>query len=152
MRYFTIHHISLKKYEAKIGGRYVNKTPLNAAKKAFNHILRDNKTKQISFAIEIRETTKNSNYEIYKYVLTRKLKKTPITVNKDGKNIVYHYDVFSKELPKEETKKEKTSPKYKCTDQEKTDKLTSVCCSTLNSLNKRAYTSCKKHILRNIQK
>ncbi len=37
--------------------------------------------------------------------------------------------------------------KYKCSQKEKEDKLTSVCCNKYNALNKRTYDSCKKHIL-----
>ena len=45
MRYFTIHKIHHKNYKNETGGRYSNDTPLDAAKKAFNHVLTDNKSK-----------------------------------------------------------------------------------------------------------
>ncbi len=155
MRYFTIQSINHKDYKKNLGGRYVNDIPLNAAKKAFNHILRDNKSKQINFTIEMRETTRNSDHKIYKYDLTRIRKNNPISVTKNGTKITYNYDVLTKDEKKliieAEQKTQKLpkdkSKKYECSKEEKENKLTNVCCSKFNSLNERTYKSCKKHIL-----
>ena len=99
----------------------------------------------------MRETTRNSEHKIYKYSLTRMRKNKPLVVNKNGTDITYNYDVYSKDekKPKIEEKKieKKKSQKYECTKEEKADKLTNVCCSKFNSLNERTYKSCKKHIL-----
>lgn len=151
MRSFTIYKIEHKDFKNNLGGRYINDTPLDAAKKAFNHILIDNKSKKITFSIHMKETTRNSKHKIYNYVLTRIRKNEPVTVNKDGTKIIYNYDVFTKDKKITKLENKDKSKRYKCSNKEKQDKLTSVCCSGDNSLSERTYKSCKKHIL-NIRK
>lgn len=156
MRHFTIHNVDNKNYSSEVGGRYTSNLPLDAAKKAFSRMLRNNKSKQISFTIEIRETTRNSKHKIYKYELRRVEKIQPLTLN----NVVHKYDIFSKNEKQKDTSNRETlkseqtpkvskdkSKKYECSKEEKEDKLTSVCCGEFNALNKRTYNSCKKHIL-----
>lgn len=146
-RTFTIHKIHNDKYK-KCCGRYKNDNPQDAAKKAFRKVLEKDNSKHISFDIEMRETTRGSKHKIYRYTFTRVLRKKPIVVKKGDRTIIYKYKIHSKYVePKKETPQKKSS-RYECTTEEKQDKLTSACCSKGNTINKRAYESCKKHILR----
>lgn len=148
-RTFTIHKIYDKKYQ-RCCGRYRNDTPQDAAKKAFRKILEKDDSKYVSFSFEIKETTKGSKKKIYKYTFTRILKDCPNIVKRDNKNIIYKYDIYNKYV-KKPTKTKNCKPKkgYICSKEEKNDKLTGkLCCSKGNTLNKRTYEACKKHIQR----
>lgn len=149
-RYFTIYKIHNEKYKnfnenyKKCCGRYKSNSPKQAAKKVFRKILQNDKSKYISFSIEIKEITRNSKHKIYKYTFTRVLKDTPLIIKKDDKTIIYRYDIYSGFVS--EKKSNKKSNKYICSKKEKEDKKTSVCCSKGNNINKRTYQACKKHI------
>lgn len=141
-RSFTIVEIVSddKNVNKNLGGRYMSRTAVGAAKKAMNHVLRNNKSKYFKATIHLKETTRNSKNKVYKYNLTRIYKKDPITIEVDNNKITYKYDIFTKFVKKPSG--------YICSNEEKNDKKLGVCCSKGNSLNERTYESCKKHILR----
>ena len=79
------------------GGRFVSSSPSNAAKKVFSHIYRDMNIKgRISLEIHIRETSRNSSRNIYKYKVskTNKIKE----VIRNGTIIRYKYITKIKSL------------------------------------------------------
>ena len=141
-RSFTIIEIKSKdtNINKKVGGRFISKTPMNAAKKAFSKILNKNKEKYFKMTLKIKETTRNSNKKTFTYKLSRVFKKNPEKVKIGNKEIIYNYDVFTKFVPE---------PKeYRCSIEEKTDKKSGFCCSKMNTINKRTFESCQKHLKR----
>lgn len=145
-RTFAIYKIHNEKYSKINGGRYKNDNPQDAARKAFRKVLEKNTNSHVSFSIEMRETTRGSNHKIYKYTFTRVLKKNPLKIKKNKEEVTYKYKIYNKYVSPQ---KQKKSGRYQCTKEEKEDKLTgSTCCNKGNTINKRAYESCKKHILR----
>ena len=145
-RIFTIHKIYNDKFQ-KSGGRYKNNNPKDAAKKAFRKVLEKDNSKHISFDIEMKEITRGSTHKIYRYTFTRILRDNPITIKKSDKIITYKYKIHPKYIAKK--KDSKKSNRYQCTKKEKEDKITGpTCCSKGNTINKRTYESCKKHIQR----
>lgn len=150
-RTFAIYKIHDEKYSKINGGRYKNDNPQDAARKAFRKVLEKNNKPHISFAVEIRETTRGSKHKIYKYTFTRVLRKNPVNVTRKNEKISYKYKIFNKYVaPKKDTPQKKPSnDRYQCSKEEKEDKLTgAACCNKGNTINKRAYESCKKHIQR----
>lgn len=144
-RTFTVHKVHDYKNK-KCCGRYKNNNPQNAAKKAFKMIIGNDKSKYISFTFEIRETTRGSSKKIYKYTFTRTIRENPIVIKRDGVDIVYKYKIHTKYIPEKQNKK--TNNRHICSKEEKNNKDTGVCCSKMNTINKRSFESCKKHILR----
>lgn len=54
-------------------GRYMNRNPAGAAKKAATQLCRDKKVKgSCVMTLHMRETTQNSKHKVFKYKLTRK--------------------------------------------------------------------------------
>ena len=93
-RSFTIDqiitHTGHVKGKENLGGRYISRTPLNAAKKAATRICRNSKIKgRCTIDIKIKETTHGSSEKIFEY--TAKRIKDPKTVVKDGVEITYKY-------------------------------------------------------------
>jgi hypothetical protein len=94
-RSFTI--ISVQKTNGSkvnyTGGRYMNETPRESAKKMFSkviHSIPSSATKSgISLKITLRETTANSNKKEYSYKVTKKSQVT--TIERDGKEISYKF-------------------------------------------------------------
>lgn len=154
-RTFAIYKIHNQKYSKINGGRYKNNNPQDAARKAFRKVLQKNNSSHISFDIEMRETTRGSKHKIYKYTFTRVLKSKPLKIKINKEEVIYKYKIYNKyvaPLPSLEQKSikinKKKSDRYECTKEEKEDPLTSSCCSKFNTINKRSYESCKKHIQR----
>lgn len=78
MRSFTVQASDLKNVG---GGRYMAKTPLGAAKKAFTQLCRKNNTQTCSNKkFVLKETTKGSKNKEYKYVGSRNKLSKPIKV------------------------------------------------------------------------
>jgi len=141
-RSFTIIEIKSKdtNINKKVGGRFISKTPMNAAKKAFSKVLNKNKEKYFKMILIIKETTKDSKKKTFTYKLSRVFKKIPEKIKIEDKEIIYNYDVFTKFVPE---------PKeYRCSIEEKTDKKSGFCCSKMNTINKRTFESCQKHLKR----
>lgn len=160
-RTFAIYKIHNEKYAKINGGRYKNNNPQDAARKAFRKVLEKNTQSHISFQVEMRETTRGSAHKIYKYIFTRVLKSNPLKIKKNQEEVIYKYKIYNKYIapkknpvptpqPKQSVKPvTKKSGRYKCTKEEKEDPLTgATCCSKFNTVNKRSYESCKKHIQR----
>lgn len=89
------------------GGRYVGKTPQQAARKAFSKACQKTKTGKskrkvkgrCTLAVTMRETTRGSDHGLSAYRFTRKLKKKPDKIKlKDGTEIVYKYETEVKSL------------------------------------------------------
>lgn len=81
--------------KTKDGGRYMAKTPVAAARKAFS---RECNLSSISgvcaLDVVIRETTHGSRKKHYKYHITRKL--DPHTVNHNGKMVTHRFKTHAK--------------------------------------------------------
>jgi hypothetical protein len=83
-------------------GRYLSSAPVNAAKKAFNELLRSSKkskslkAKKVSKVITLLETTQGKGRKEYVYKVTRKLLKEPKRVMKDGVEILFKYETDAK--------------------------------------------------------
>ena len=61
------------------GGRYVSKTPANAARKAFTELCRTKRIRGVcTLIVTIRETTKNSKHKMFSYKLKRNKLSTPM--------------------------------------------------------------------------
>ena len=93
-RSFTIEHIVTHSGHVKgkenLGGRYISRTPLGAAKKAASRICRNSKIKgRCTVDIKMKETTQGSTGKSYEY--TAKRIKDPKTVVRDGVEITYKY-------------------------------------------------------------
>lgn len=76
-------------------GRYIASHPIYAAKKALTQLSRkidlENTNKKNIMVFTIRETTNNSNKNLYKYAGTRIKLDKPLVVKRNGKKIVYKY-------------------------------------------------------------
>lgn len=82
-------------------GRYLSKSPHNAASKAFSQLARivnlKNSNKKNHLVFSIRETTQGSNNKVYTYIGTRVELNEPITKNIAGRQVVYRYkNIISK--------------------------------------------------------
>lgn len=84
-------------------GRYLSSAPANAAKKAFNELLRSSKkskslskAKKVSKVITLVETTQGKGRKEYVYKVTRRLLKEPRRVMKDGVEILFKYETDAK--------------------------------------------------------
>jgi len=92
------------------GGKYISKTPVSAAKKAFNELCRVKKIRGVcTLEITVKETTKNSKEKEYTYKLHRKKLKNPIIRKPSGSNSEYviEYGVEAKSSPKSAKCKQK---------------------------------------------
>jgi hypothetical protein len=97
----SIYSIKDFPYQNKLHGRYVSKSPMGAAKKAFTQIIKkmnveqniiNNNSKFILFTIINRYTNKE-----YKYIGKRIELGKPVVIQKNGKSITYKYrDIIGK--------------------------------------------------------
>jgi hypothetical protein len=79
------------------GGRYISKSPLSAAKKAFSQYYRNHKTSsRFSLEVHIRETTQNTSDKIFKYKVS-KINEARV-VKKGDQMIHYHYTIKAKSI------------------------------------------------------
>lgn len=96
-----------------VGGRYINRNPYGAAKKAFTELCRVKDIRGVcSLVITIRETTEGSKKKEFTYKLNRKKLKDPIIRLEGTKNeFLIEYVVVGKAFDKPKTckKKGKTS-------------------------------------------
>lgn len=85
-RSFTIDFSS----NGKIGGRYISKTPLSAARKAVSkRLFKNSRSKTVNF--QLKETTQGSTHKIYSYTAKSVKLRVPKVIILDGKRIVYRY-------------------------------------------------------------
>jgi hypothetical protein len=100
MRSFTI--VSANKHggcKTKFGsgGLYRSRTPVAAAKKAFNELCRTKRIKGVcTLIITIKETTRNSKNKYYSYKLNRHKLKTPIILQGSAGEYVIEYKSTAK--------------------------------------------------------
>ncbi len=73
------------------GGRYINKNPMSAAKKAASRMFKITNKKKIKFTI--RKTTQGENKKTYHYEAVQVTLKTPVVRIIDGKEIINKYDI-----------------------------------------------------------
>ena len=102
-RSFSVIHLKSKSkgQKTKEGGRYVSRSPMGAALKAFNRECRSSKIKgQCSLVTILRETTSGSKHKLYRYKMRRNLLSKPIKIEKDGKEIIIKYKTTAKQLKK----------------------------------------------------
>lgn len=79
------------------GGRYISETPIGSVKKMFSKVIQSlPKSKISSLKITIRETTAGSKHKEYSYKVTKKPHVT--TIERDGKEITYHYVTKAKSI------------------------------------------------------
>lgn len=81
-------------------GRYVSKTPFQAAAKAFTRLCRHKKIRgQCTLAIAVRETTQGSNHKVYRYKFKRsKLPEPKIMMEGTDREYVIEYNVKGNSL------------------------------------------------------
>ncbi len=112
MRSFTI--VSANKHggcKTKFGsgGLYRSRTPVAAAKKAFNELCRTKRIKGVcTLIITIKETTRNSTNKYYSYKLNRHKLKTPIILQGSAGEYVIEYKSTAK------SHKSHTKSKHPC--------------------------------------
>ena len=97
-RSFTIIDFPKKGQEY---GRYLSKSPSNAASKAFSQLSRiinlKNSNKKNHMVFTIRETTQGSPEKSYTYIGTRVELNQPVVQNIAGKTITYRFkNIISK--------------------------------------------------------
>ena len=102
-RSFTILIIKgRKRIKSKKGGRYIARSAMDAAKKAFMRECRETKIKgQCTFQIVIQETTAGSKKNIYTYKMKRTKLVKPIIVKRGDNEIKIRYKVKGQLLKKE---------------------------------------------------
>jgi hypothetical protein len=86
------------------GGRYISKTPANAARKAFTELCRTKRIRGIcTLIVTIRETTKNSKHKIFTYKLKRnKLSKPMVMMEGTDREYVIAYNTTIKSVKAQE--------------------------------------------------
>ncbi len=95
-RSFTIDALYRGKSKLRTsGGRYISKTPSEAARKAFSQYYRG-KSGKMTLEVHIRETTNDSAHKIFKYKISKIASKKK--VERDGKMIEYKYETIVKAL------------------------------------------------------
>jgi hypothetical protein len=95
-RSFTVEALYKGKTKLKTsGGRYINKTPSEAAKKAYSQYYRG-KSGKLTLVVHLKETTSGSANKIFKYKISKVASKK--TVERDGKMIKYKYETTVKAL------------------------------------------------------
>ena len=100
-RSFTIIHLKSKSKgnKSKQGGRYISKSPLGAAKKAFNRECSTSKIRGVcSLVIILKETTSNSKHKLYRYQIKRSILVKPLVINMNGTEVTIRYKTSGKQL------------------------------------------------------
>ena len=83
------------------GGRYVNRTPAQAARKAFSELCRRKKVKGVcTLNILVKETTQGSKHKVYSYKLNRKKLAKPVVLkSNNGGEYKIEYTTVIKTAP-----------------------------------------------------
>ena len=99
-RSFTVVSVvskSGKKGKHNLGGRFLSRNPISAAKKAFSRICRESKIKGVcSMNVVLRETSRGSSGKEFSYKVNRKYE--PRTVVRDGVEVKYKYAIKARKL------------------------------------------------------
>ncbi len=102
-RSFSVIHS--KGMKTKEGGRYISRSPMGAASKAFNMECRKSKiNKQCSLIIILRETTSGSKHKLYRYKMRRNKLDKPKIIEKNGVSITIKYKTTAKRMKKHDSK------------------------------------------------
>lgn len=79
------------------GGRYISKTPMEAARKMFSHAVRLLKNcGKCSLVITLMETTAGSDNKTYVYKISKI--NSPVTIEKNGQKILYKFKTQVKSI------------------------------------------------------
>lgn len=96
-RSFTIIGASGAKGSTNLGGRFISKTPVGAARKAASRICRESAIRGVcTLEIHIQETTRGGSGKVFMYKVSRKL--NPREVERNGKIIKYKYTTIARSL------------------------------------------------------
>jgi len=103
-RTFTIVKVlksgGVTKSEENIGGKFVSRTPVGAAKKAARRVCKASKIHgRCSLVVSVKETTRGSAGKTYTYKVKRELK--PLkerTIVREGKKIPFKYNITAKAI------------------------------------------------------
>ena len=87
-RTFRLVSVGNKKVSA---GRYTGKTPMQAARKAFNRYCREKGVKTCKHNFVIKEITQGSKGKEYEYVGQRKKLSSPEIIERGGEEIKIQY-------------------------------------------------------------
>ena len=84
------------------GGRYINKTPVGAAKKAFNEFCRVKRIRGVcTLVVSVRETTQGSKNKVFTYKLNRtKYNKPRVMMEGTPNEYLIEYEVNAKAVSK----------------------------------------------------
>lgn len=99
MRTFTIEAVYKTKCNKLrfIGGRYESESPYGAVKKCFASVQEHYGKRALKkYIIHIRETTRGSKHNVYKYRVQRI--NNPVEVIRDGKTFIFKYVTKVKSL------------------------------------------------------
>ena len=110
-----------KKSEKNEGGRFVSKTPRDAASKAFTDICNQSKIHGVcSLFISVQETTQGSSGKVYKYKVSRRKYEKPVPLDKSSDVSFRYYNTLyslnqNRKTPRKVTKKSvpKSKPLFK---------------------------------------
>lgn len=86
-RSFTVVDITKARKKVNIGssGRYVSKSPVSAAKKAFGRICREKRYRgKCAMVVTVQETTQGSGGKTYSYKVSRDKLKEPLVISRGG--------------------------------------------------------------------
>ena len=100
-RSFSVLHLKSrsKGQKTKEGGRYISRSPMGAALKAFNRECRKSKTMgQCALVLILRETTSGSKHKLYRYKMRRNKLDKPKTFEKNGVSITIKYKTTAKKM------------------------------------------------------
>ena len=106
-RSFSVIHLKSrsKGQKTKEGGRYISRSPMGAALKAFNRECRQSKVHgQCALVLILRESTSGSKHKLYRYKMRRNKLSKPKIILKDGKEIVIKYKTTAKRMKKHDSK------------------------------------------------
>lgn len=106
-RSFSVIHLKSQSKGAKTkeGGRYISKTPMGAALKAFNRECRSSKIKgQCSLVTILRETTSGSKHKLYRYKMRRNKLNKPKIILMNGTEVTIKYKTTAKQMKKHDSK------------------------------------------------
>jgi len=93
-RSFTVVHLKSKSngLKSKTRGRYISRSPKEAAIKAFNRECRSSKIKgRCALVLILKETTRGSKHKLYRYQMKRTKLAKPIKISKNGVDITIKY-------------------------------------------------------------
>jgi hypothetical protein len=94
-RSFTLVKVSTAsgpKGKSNLGGRFISKTPVAAARKAASRVCRESNIR----GVHIKETTQGGAGKVFIYKVSRKVE--PREVERDGKIIMYKYKTVAKAM------------------------------------------------------